>query len=340
MAGRAGARRSVAGWDVVIERPALHHASAHAPLYERVRLELTRIALGRALTDTSPLPAEPRLMEQFRVSRGTLRRAIDTLVREGVLYTEQGRGTFVNQEERVRRVVFDHLVAVAVPDSRSDLDLRSFVPDFIGREAADRAVLAQPEWGDARTLFVMPDNSVRQVRLHALEHGKRILVPTFNFRRGLVLLDGATMRDEDKPLAATLDGMEQLGKRITPRDLASFDGVDLVVTGATAATTDGRVIGRGEPYLALGWALLEELGVVDEQVRVIAVVHDCQVIDSAVPAVPECTVDVVITPTRVIRCTSPGAPASPRRRASVEIARERLYDRFDAVVPVPAVSTT
>src|SRR5579871_2768827 len=114
----------------VIERPALRHASAHAPLYERVRLELTRIALERALTDTSPLPAEPRLMEQFGVSRGTLRRAVDALVREGVLYTEQGRGTFVNQEERVRRVVFDHLAAVAVPDSRSDLDLRSFVPDF------------------------------------------------------------------------------------------------------------------------------------------------------------------------------------------------------------------
>ncbi|HZQ87674.1 MAG TPA: 5-formyltetrahydrofolate cyclo-ligase [Acidimicrobiales bacterium] len=312
---------------------ALQHPSPHAPLYERVRLELERMAVERALTDTSPLPAEPRLMQQFRVSRGTLRRAIDALVREGLLYTEQGRGTFVNQEERVRRVVFQHLIGVAVPDSRSDLDLRSFVADFAGREAADRAVLGEDDWAAARTVFLMPDNSVRRLRLHALEQGKRVLVPTFNFRRGLVLLDGTTLPDAAKPLASTLDGMEELGQRVTARDLASLERVDLVVTGATAATMDGRCIGRGEPYLALGWALLEELGLVDERVLLIAVMHDCQVIDSAVPAIPECTVDVVATPTRVIRCHSPGGSAAGQRRT--QITRDRLHRQLGPSGPFP-----
>ena len=307
----------------------------YAPLYEVVRLELSRMALGRDLTDTTPLPAEPKLMEQFGVSRGTLRRAIDELAREGLLNAEQGRGTYVNQEERVRRVVYQRLVDVAIPDSRSDLDLRSFVPDFVGRELADARVLAQQQWLDARTVFVMPDNSVRQLRLHALEAGKRILVPTFNFRRGLTLLDGATIADRDKPLAATLDGMEQFGHRISTAELASAQRVDLVLTGATAATMDGRVIGRGEPYLALGWALMDKLGVVDDQVRVIAVVHDCQVIGAEVPATPECTVDIVATPTRLIHCRDLDSPTSARRRISVTAARARVFTQFDALSQLP-----
>jgi DNA-binding GntR family transcriptional regulator len=63
------------------------------------------MVLARDLSDSTPLPTEPNLMELFGVSRGTLRRAIEELVRDGLLSAEQGRGTFVVQEERVRRVV-------------------------------------------------------------------------------------------------------------------------------------------------------------------------------------------------------------------------------------------
>ena len=292
----------------------LGHHDTYAPLYEKVRFELARMSLERSLTDLTPLPPEPRLMEQFGVSRGTLRRAIDELAREGLLSAKQGRGTYVNQEERVRRVVWQRLVEVARPDSRFDLDLRQFVPDFADRSRADAEVLAQGEWAGAQTIFMMPDNSLRELRLHALTGGKRLVVPTFGLRRGFVLLDGGLMNDEDKSLAATLDGMEQLGHRIGPGDLGRIEHVDLVVTGATAATTDGRVIGRGEPYLALAWALMAELGVVDDRVWVIAVVHDCQVIGEEVPASPECTVDLIVTPTRVIRCEGNGAVTPLRRR--------------------------
>jgi 5-formyltetrahydrofolate cyclo-ligase len=325
---------------MVGQRQVLDHPDSHAPLYERVRLELSRMALDRPLTDTTPLPAEPRLMKQFGVSRGTLRRAIDALAREGLLNAEQGRGTYVNQEERVRRVVWHRLVEVAEADSRFDLDLRSFVPDFAERSRADARVLEQSEWAQARTIFMMPDNSVRNLRFHALQWGKRLLVPTFNFRRGLVLLDGAEMSDDNKALAATLDGMEQLGQRVLPSQLGSFERVDLVVTGATAATLDGRVIGRGEPYLALGWALMEELGVVDNCVRVMAIVHDCQVIGDEVPAIAECVVDVVITPTRVIRCDGTGAGSSNRRRTDVNVPRARLLEQASAASQIQLSTTT
>lgn len=305
----------------VVKRPSAPEPST--PLYEQVRAELEAIALQRALTDTSALPTEPRLMEQFGVSRGTLRRAIDELVREGLLTAVQGSGTYVNQEERVRRVVWQRLVEVSVPDSRFDLDLRRFVPDFQGRARADARVVAQAAWREAQTLFVMPDNSMRALRHRALVAGKRLLVPTFGFRRGLVLLDGATIADGDKALAATLDGMEQIGKRLALDRRQAVPHVDFVVTGATAATIDGRVIGRGEPLLAMGWAAMEELGIVDEGVRIIAVVHDCQVIGEEVPAVPEIQVELVATPTRLIRC-QPDVSSPASKRAQVPIPRSEL----------------
>jgi len=70
-------------------------ADSSGPLYERVRQTLERMALGRPLHDDTPLPPEPALMDTLGVSRGTLRRAIEELTRDGLLVAEQGRGTFV-----------------------------------------------------------------------------------------------------------------------------------------------------------------------------------------------------------------------------------------------------
>lgn len=43
------------------------------------------------------IPSEHQLMEEFAVSRGTVRKAIKTLVDEGLLVQEHGRGTFVSE---------------------------------------------------------------------------------------------------------------------------------------------------------------------------------------------------------------------------------------------------
>lgn len=289
---------------------ALALPESSAPLYERVRHAIEQMVLARPLADSSPLPPEAQLMARFGVSRGTLRRAVEELTRDGLLVAEQGRGTFVDQEARVRRVVWARLERVAQPDSRFDLDLNAFVPDFADRERADATITELAMWHDASTVFLAPDNSLEALRVAAITSGKRVLVPTYGFRRGFVLVDGSHVDPLDQRLAGTLDGMERFGRRVGPAELRRLGRVDLVITGATAVTTDGRHIGGGQRFLALELGMLSELGVLPSATQLVAVVHDCQIVDEPITADVDCHLDLVVTPTRSISC--PGPRPRPR----------------------------
>lgn len=64
--------------------------------------QLSQILRQRILRgDFSPgekIPSEWQLSQTFNVSRGTVRKAIDTLLHEGLLRTEQGQGTYVVED--------------------------------------------------------------------------------------------------------------------------------------------------------------------------------------------------------------------------------------------------
>ena len=50
-------------------------------------------------TAHQPIPSERQLESLYSVSRTTIRQAIDLLVRQGFLYREHGRGTFVSPQK-------------------------------------------------------------------------------------------------------------------------------------------------------------------------------------------------------------------------------------------------
>lgn len=64
--------------------------------------QLSQILRQRILKGEFPagsrIPGEWQLAEEFKVSRGTVRKAIDSLLHEGLLWTEQGQGTFVVED--------------------------------------------------------------------------------------------------------------------------------------------------------------------------------------------------------------------------------------------------
>lgn len=76
---------------------ALLDKSRPIPLYYQVKESLLKKIRSRQFKVGDLIPSEAELQEKYKVSRITIRRAIQELVREGHLYTKQGRGTFVSR---------------------------------------------------------------------------------------------------------------------------------------------------------------------------------------------------------------------------------------------------
>ena len=66
-----------------------------APLYKEVKRVLTQSLAQGEWRPGEALPSEARLAQRYGVSIGTLRKAIDELVAEGVVVRRQGSGTFI-----------------------------------------------------------------------------------------------------------------------------------------------------------------------------------------------------------------------------------------------------
>ena len=69
-------------------------------LYKEVQRQMLLALAAEEWQPGEAIPAEKRLCERFSVSIGTLRKAIDELVAEGILIRHQGRGTFVATHNR------------------------------------------------------------------------------------------------------------------------------------------------------------------------------------------------------------------------------------------------
>ncbi|WP_158610763.1 GntR family transcriptional regulator [Micromonospora sp. BL4] len=79
--------------------PTPHHGQ---PRYRVIADKLRERIESGVIPPGALLPAESALTSEFRASRGTVRKAIDALRKEGLAHTEHGRGTFV------RAYSYDH----------------------------------------------------------------------------------------------------------------------------------------------------------------------------------------------------------------------------------------
>ncbi|MBL8836779.1 MAG: GntR family transcriptional regulator [Alphaproteobacteria bacterium] len=112
------------------------------PLYQQVRDLLVQRIVDGAWKPGDALPPEPALAENYRVSQGTVRKALDELEKRNLVVRRQGKGTFVATHTPQRALFhFFHLVGDdgerALPSHRM-LSVRSARAD--AREA-DRLAL-------------------------------------------------------------------------------------------------------------------------------------------------------------------------------------------------------
>jgi GntR family transcriptional regulator len=114
-----------------------------APLYKEVKRVLTQSLAQGEWRPGEALPSEAKLAQRYGVSIGTLRKAIDELVAEGVVVRRQGSGTYVAQHGANRLMFhFFHVVPRAGDKQYPKTAMLAFRR---GRaEAAEAARLAIP----------------------------------------------------------------------------------------------------------------------------------------------------------------------------------------------------
>jgi GntR family transcriptional regulator len=78
-------------------------APTFLPLYQQIKDLIIRGLDGGAWKPGQAIPSEFELAERFRVSQGTVRKAVDALAAENVLVRRQGKGTYVATHGELRQ---------------------------------------------------------------------------------------------------------------------------------------------------------------------------------------------------------------------------------------------
>src|SRR5690606_39509544 len=95
------------------------------PLYLKLRQTLEDAVHSGRLGHGDALPAERDLAEYANVSRVTVRKAVDDLVRDGLLVRRQGSGTFVAKPVSRVQQPLSRLTSFSEDMARRGLDTRS-----------------------------------------------------------------------------------------------------------------------------------------------------------------------------------------------------------------------
>ncbi|MEY2780357.1 MAG: hypothetical protein RL307_61 [Pseudomonadota bacterium] len=81
--------------DPLTEEPAGSRGPAFAPLYLQIKSLILNAFQSGEWKPGEPIPSEMELANRYRVSQGTVRKAIDELAAENLVIRRQGKGTFV-----------------------------------------------------------------------------------------------------------------------------------------------------------------------------------------------------------------------------------------------------
>lgn len=147
------------------------------PRYLSLRDDLARRITESGWSFSEPIPSESKLAAEYGVALGTVRRAIDELVQEGVLDRRQGTGTFLRRSDfsgslsRCLRFRSLHST-IAFQESRvltAELrDTPEHVADKLGLRAGDQAIYLDRRRYHDGDLLVVEDIWLRPDRFAPL----------------------------------------------------------------------------------------------------------------------------------------------------------------------------
>jgi 5-formyltetrahydrofolate cyclo-ligase len=191
---------------------------------------------------------------------------------------------------------------VAKPDTRFHLNFGEVIPDFEGSEAATDHIMALDAFKSCKYAFITPDNCLVDLRRRMIEAGIPFVMSTYGIYRGFLYVGPGMVPKGAELYAAWLDGMEHFARPISLAEIAAKGRFELMVTGASAVSTDGVRFGKGHGFFDLEWGMFTDLGIVDETTPVVAIVHDVQVVEDKLhPSATDILVDYIATPSRMIK---------------------------------------
>jgi len=211
-------------------------------------------------------------------------------------------GVIMSKSKIIRQQIWGRLQAVAKPDTRFHLNFAEVIPDFEGSETATQHVAAMDAYRDSRFAFITPDNCLVDLRRQMIAAGKTFVMSTYGIYRGFLLMEPGMVPPGAELYAAWLDGMEHFARPITLEEIAQRGRFDFMVTGASAVSVDGVRFGKGHGFFDMEWGMFTDLGLADDTTPVVAVVHDCQMVEeNLTPSETDILVDHIATPSRMHR---------------------------------------
>jgi 5-formyltetrahydrofolate cyclo-ligase len=201
-------------------------------------------------------------------------------------------------KQRLRERIWDRLDDEGV--ARFPFPPHGRIPNFAGAEDAADRLADTPEFAAADAVKANPDAPQLPARRRVL-HAETLLymaVPRLRDADCFLELDPAEIADWDA--APALSNVDDYAEQVRPDRLPH---VDLVLSGSVAVTESGARVGKGEGFSDLEFAVLSELGLVDEETTVATTVHEMQIVDDGevAPDAHDVPMDLVVTPERVIR---------------------------------------
>lgn len=206
----------------------------------------------------------------------------------------------MSKSKIIRQQIWSKLRDVAKPDTRFHLNFAEVIPDFAGSEAATDHLMTMPAYQASTFAFITPDNCLIDLRRRMIAAGKPFVMSTYGIYRGFLLIEPGMVPPGAELYAAWLDGMEHFARPISLAEIAKRGRFDFMATGASAVSIDGVRFGKGHGFFDLEWGMFTDLGLVDETTPVVAVVHDCQVVqENLTPSETDILVDHIATPTEL-----------------------------------------
>lgn len=238
----------------------------------------------------------------------------------------------MDEKQRIRERIWASIDAD--PEVRRAPGARGRIPNFTAAELAAERLAQLPEWRRARVVKLNPDSPQLALRARAIEDGKLVYVAVPK-----LTAEAPFLRLERRELsvpgleASTIEGAARHG---VPTRLEDMQPIDLIVSGTVAVNLAGVRIGKGGGYADLELALLTELGIVTGATLIATTVHDLQVLDEPLPETQhDFRVDVIATPSRVLRCRCDSTSERPAPARPSGIVWEHLD--ADKIAAIPAL---